>query len=120
VKIAFTTSGETLSAALDARFGRAPKFLIYDTDKDDFEVIDNSQNVNAAQGAGVQAAETIVRSGSVGLVTGNCGPKAFRVLAVAGVEVYNTDAPTVAEALDRYRSGKLTPARSANVAGHWA
>ena len=59
MKIAFTTSGETLDSPLDSRFGRAPKFLVYDLDKNTFVVIDNGQNLNAAGGAGVQAAETI-------------------------------------------------------------
>jgi len=119
VKIAFTTSGETLDVALDSRFGRAPKFLVYDLDADTFEVIDNEENLNAAQGAGIQAAETVARSGAGALVTGHCGPKAFRVLSAAGVKVYNTDAITVAAALDAFRAGTLKSAESADVEGHW-
>jgi len=120
MKITFTTSGETLDAPLDSRFGRAPKFLVYDLDSETFEVIDNQQNLNAAQGAGIQSAETVARLGAKSLVTGHCGPKAFRVLLAAGIKVYTTDAPTVAEALEEYRSGKLAEAHSADVEGHWA
>jgi predicted Fe-Mo cluster-binding NifX family protein len=120
VKIAFTTSGDALNAPLDSRFGRAPRFIICDLDQGGFEVIDNQQNLNAAQGAGIQAAETIARAGVDCLVTGHCGPKAFRVLSAAGIKVYNSDAPTVAEALEAFKSGTLTPARAADVEGHWA
>lgn len=119
MKIAFTTSGETLNSPLDGRFGRAPKFLVYDLDKNTFEMIDNGQNLNAAQGAGVQAAETIARQGVDSLVTGHCGPKAFRVLSVAGIKIYNTEAPTVAAALEAFRAGTLKLAESADVEGHW-
>lgn len=42
------------------------------------------------------------------LITGHCGPKAFRVLEAAAIKVFNTDAPTVAEALARWRAGELT------------
>lgn len=119
MKIAFTTSGEDLDAALDSRFGRAPKFLLYDLERETFEVIDNAQNLNAAQGAGIQSAETIARSGAKSLVTGHCGPKAFRVLFAAGVKLFNSDAPTVAAALEQYRSGQLTEAQAADVEGHW-
>jgi len=119
MKIAFTTSGDGLDAPLDGRFGRAPKFLVYDLDTNTFELIDNRQSLNAAQGAGIQAAETVARSGAKSLVTGHCGPKAFRVLSAAGVKVHTTDAPTVADALDRYRAGRLTEAGSADVEGHW-
>jgi predicted Fe-Mo cluster-binding NifX family protein len=104
---------------MDDRFGRAPYFLIYDLESGTFEIVDNAQGQNAAQGAGIQAAESVARSGAKGLVTGHCGPKAFRVLAAAGVKVYTTDAPTVAAALERYRAGNLTEAPSSDVEGHW-
>jgi len=119
MKIAFTTSGETPDAPLDSRFGRAAKFLLYDLESETFEVIDNQQNLNAAQGAGIQSAETVARLGAKSLVTGHCGPKAFRVLLAAGIKVYTTEAPTIAAALEEYRSGKLAEANSADVEGHW-
>lgn len=120
MKIAFTTTGTALDAALDRRFGRAAKYLVYDLDADEFTVIDNEQNLSAAQGAGIQAAQTVARLGIQALVTGHCGPKAFRVLQAAGIKVYNTDAATVAEALAQYRAQELTEATAADVQGHWA
>jgi len=119
MKIAFTTSGENLEAPLDSRFGRAPRILVYDQDARTFEVIDNAQNLNATQGAGIQAAQNVAGTGAKHLVTGHCGPKAFKVLERAGITVYTTDASTVMEALDRFLSGGLTPAESADVEGHW-
>jgi predicted Fe-Mo cluster-binding NifX family protein len=119
MKIAFSTSGSDIGALLDSRFGRSPKFLVYDLDSKKFEVIDNQQNLNAAQGAGIQSAETVVRSGAKVLVSGHCGPKAFRVLAAAGVKVYTSDAPTVAAALEKFKAGELKEAEGADVQGHW-
>ena len=120
MKLVFTTTGDTLDALLDPSFGRARNFLLYDAESGTSQVISNQQNLNAAQGAGIQAAQTIVKAGAGALVTGHCGPKAFRVLAAAGIKVYNTDAPTIAEALARYRAGQLTEVAEANVEGHWA
>lgn len=119
MKVAFTTSGDDLNAPLDSRFGRAPKFLVYDLDTNTFSVIDNRQNLNAAQGAGIQSAETVARSGAGVVVTGHCGPKAFRVLSAAGVRVFATDAPTVATALERYRAEELAETKGADVEAHW-
>ncbi|MBU0692520.1 NifB/NifX family molybdenum-iron cluster-binding protein [bacterium] len=119
MKIAFTTQGQTLEAALDSRFGRAPNFIIYDLDSNTFKVIDNRDNLNAAQGAGVQSAETIAKSGATVLVTGHCGPNAYRVLQSAGIKIYNCDAPTVKAALELYRTGKLAESSAADVTGHW-
>lgn len=119
MKIALTTSGDDLHAPLDSRFGRAPKFLIYDLETNTYDVIDNEHNLNAAQGAGIQSAQNIARSGVQALITGHCGPKAFRALQAAGIKIHNTNAATITEALDQYRSGKLTEAQSADVEGHW-
>jgi predicted Fe-Mo cluster-binding NifX family protein len=119
MKIAFSTSGDNPSAPLDSRFGRAPKFLIHDLEAKTFEVIDNAQNLNAAQGAGIQSASTVAQTGVQALVTGHCGPKAFQVLKAAGIKVYNTDAPTIAEALQRFTGGQLTEAKDSDVEGHW-
>ena len=118
-KIAFTTSGQNLDSAMDPRFGRAAHFLIYDLKQGTFELVDNQQGRNAAQGAGIQAAETIVRAGVAALVTGHCGPKAFKVLDSAGVAVYNCNETTVDGALTAFRADTLTRASASDVDGHW-
>jgi len=119
LKIAFTTSGRTIDSPLDSRFGRAPNFLIYDLDNETYEIIDNQQNLNAAQGAGIQSAQTVARMGVSCLVTGHCGPKAFMVLSAANVKIYSSNAPTVSEALTAYKKGTLEIIKSADVEGHW-
>jgi len=118
-KIAFTTSGQDLVAEMDPRFGRAACFLIYDLGQQSFTMMDNKQARSATQGAGIQAAETIVRAGVDTLVTGHCGPKAFKVLDAAGVKVFNSSAATVEEALNALLAGTLTPAETSDVEGHW-
>lgn len=119
MKIAVSTSGDNPAAALDSRFGRAARFLIYNTDTKDFKSIDNAQNLNAPQGAGIQAAQTVANAGAEAVITGHCGPKAFRVLQVAGIKVYNCQAATVEEALGLLAEGTLQVASEADVEGHW-
>lgn len=118
MKVAFTTEGSTLDSRLDSRFGRAPQFLIHNLDDDTFEVVDNQQNLNAPQGAGIQAAGNVARAGAQAIVTGHCGPKAFRVLQEAGIKVYSSNAKTVAEALAQFRAGQLVESDAADVEGH--
>jgi len=120
MKIAITASGQTLDAPVDARFGRASYFVVVDTDTGNHEAHDNAQNLNAAQGAGIQAAQNVARLGVQAVVTGNCGPKAFRTLSAAGISVAVGASGTVRDAVDAYTSGALTPADAANVEGHWA
>lgn len=119
MKIAFSTSGKTLDAPLDQRFGRAAGFIVYDLDTNSFDVIDNQTNLNASQGAGIKSAETVVRAGAKAIVTGHCGPNAFRALSAAGISIYNSDAATVSEALEQYRAGTLKESGSPDVQGHW-
>jgi predicted Fe-Mo cluster-binding NifX family protein len=107
MKIAFTTTGNTLDAPLENRFGRTSVLLVYDLDTEGFEVIDNRRAAGATQGAGIKTAELVVQSGADGLITGQCGPKAHRVLAKAGIRVFSSNAATVIAALAAFRAGTL-------------
>ena len=118
MKIAFSASGDSLDAQLDARFGRAAKFLIVDSDTDEYVVVDNTQNLNAAQGAGIQSAQHVVSAGAGALVSGHTGPKAFKVLSAAG-RIYLSSAATVRDALDAWKKGELHKIDTADVEGHW-
>jgi len=120
MKIAVSSQGNSLEDPVDPRFGRAMRFLVFDTETSSLQVVDNMLSIKAAQGAGIQAAETLSRLGVEAVITGHCGPKAFRVLSAAGIKVFSTDALTVAEALERFRSGKLTGVQSADAERHWA
>jgi predicted Fe-Mo cluster-binding NifX family protein len=119
MKIAITASGTTLDAPVDPRFGRAPRFILFDTETNTFQGIDNTQNLNAAQGAGIQAAETVSRLGAEVVITGHCGPNAFRTLNAAGISVVVGASGTVADAIEAFKNGTLKPAESADVRGHW-
>ncbi|HPN84170.1 MAG TPA: NifB/NifX family molybdenum-iron cluster-binding protein [Victivallales bacterium] len=119
MKIAFSSSGDSLESPFDSRFGRCSKFIIYDDSSDSFDVVDNTQNLNAVQGAGIQAAQNVVKAGAVAVVSGHCGPKAFKALNVAGLKVYNCEFRTVKEAVSAFKKGELKEADSADVDGHW-
>ena len=119
MKIAITTTGDDLNSEIDPRFGRARKFLIYDTETKEYKVIDNSQNLNLPQGAGLQSAQNVASEGAKAVITGHVGPKAFNALTAANINIYLTDLKTVKEAIDAYLAGKLEPAKSFDKEGHW-
>ena len=119
MKIAVTSQGTDLDARVDPRFGRAAYILVVDSDSNDFQVIDNNENINALKGAGIQAASNVVNSGAKVLLTGFCGPNAFRALQAGKVAVANDAEGTVRDAVRMYLDGKLTHADGANVEGHW-
>ncbi|WP_243120682.1 NifB/NifX family molybdenum-iron cluster-binding protein [Pelotomaculum sp. FP] len=119
LKIAVTSQGKTLESKVDPRFGRAGWFVVIDTNTGDYKAVSNEQNLNANQGAGIQAAEQVSRQEVSALITGNCGPKAFRTLMAAGIKVYYGTDGTVAEVLEQFKKGKLSKASDANVDSHW-
>ncbi len=109
-RIAITSEGPSLSDAVDPRFGRAAGFVVVDLGTGATTFVDNGASQALAQGAGIQAAETLVRSGAGVLLTGHVGPKAAAALSSAGITVVeDMQGGTVGEALARYRAGSGTP-----------
>jgi predicted Fe-Mo cluster-binding NifX family protein len=119
MKIAITSTGKDLNADLDPRFGRASYFIIVDPDTLEYEVVNNEQNINLPQGAGIQAAKTLVDNQADVLITGFCGPKAFYALDRAGVKIITDVKGPVKEAVLKYKNGELRSSSGANVDGHW-
>jgi predicted Fe-Mo cluster-binding NifX family protein len=114
-KIAITSEGPSLDDLVDPRFGRAAGFVIVDLETMDNSYLDNGQSQVLAQGAGIQAAQAIARAGVSHVLTGYVGPKAFKVLSAAGIQVgQNLDGLTVREAVERFRSGQVEVAQAAN------
>ncbi|MFO8015326.1 MAG: NifB/NifX family molybdenum-iron cluster-binding protein [Phycisphaerae bacterium] len=119
MKLCITAQGDTLEAEVDPRFARASHFIIYDTESDQWQAVDNAQNVQAAGGAGPQAAQNIASHGAEVVLTGHCGPNAFRTLSAAGIQVITDVEGTVAQALEQYKAGNLEPTKGPDVQGHW-
>lgn len=119
MKLAFTSQGATQHDAVDPRFGRAKAFVVMDTETGACTAIENTVNLNAVQGAGIQSAQRLAALGVEALVTGHVGPKAFRVLSEAGIRIYPVADCTVSEAFERLKEGKLAELKAADVEGHW-
>ncbi|RLC42062.1 MAG: hypothetical protein DRH44_04650 [Candidatus Coatesbacteria bacterium] len=104
MKIAVSSSGETIDHPVDIRFGRAPYFII--VDGDEVEVIKN-ENIHGAGGVGITTAQMIAEKNVEVVISGNFGPKAFNVLSSAGIKMYSTSGETVSEALESFKKGEL-------------
>ena len=117
-KIAISSEGPSLEDRVDPRFGRAAGFVIVDPATMDFEYHDNGAGQVRAQGAGIQAAETVARAGVTVLLTGYVGPKAFQALAAAGIRVaQNMKNISVREALERFNKGGMSWAQASQAKG---
>jgi predicted Fe-Mo cluster-binding NifX family protein len=118
-QIAVSSKGPSLNQAVDPRFGRAAGFMVVDPTDMSFQYIDNGGSQSLSQVAGIQATETVVRSGAKALLTGFVGPKAFRTLETASIEVgQNLDNLNVGEAVQAYLDGSVKAAERSNSWGH--
>jgi predicted Fe-Mo cluster-binding NifX family protein len=119
MKIAVSASGPDLEGRVDPRFGRAPYFLLVNPDTMEFEVVANLINLQAVQGAGIQAATLVAHHRPAAVITGHCGPKAFDILMAAGIPVILGMEGSIREAVQQYRKGNLQAASAPDVVGHW-
>ena len=118
-RIAISSEGPALTDLVDARFGRAAGFVVIDPSTMETEYIDNGASQVMAQGAGLQAAELVANAGAGVVLTGFVGPKAYRALAAAGIQIgQDVQGMTVKEALEKYQAGEVEFAQTPNSPGH--
>lgn len=115
MKIALTAKGRALDSKLDQHFGRAPFFIIYDVDQNQYDVVDNTDNVNAVQGAGIQAGKLLVDHGVEAVITGQVGPKAATILGTADITIYESQDETVQAALKAFQAATLKVVKPVTV-----
>lgn len=119
MKVAITSSAKTLADPIDMHFGRAKFFILADTETGKAVAHDNAQNLHAAQGAGIQSAETVARLGAAAVITGSVGPKAYRALREAGIQIALVEAVCPGtEALRRFKDNELPVLDKPNSEGH--
>ncbi|MEM0053484.1 MAG: NifB/NifX family molybdenum-iron cluster-binding protein [Nitrososphaeria archaeon] len=116
MKVAVSSTGNSLDSQVDPRFGRCPYFLIVDTDTMQFEIIEN-RSAFEVSGAGIQAAQNIVLKGVQVVITGNVGPNAYQVLSSAGVRVLTEAYGTVKEAIEKFKRGELVESFGSGLRG---
>ena len=115
--IALSSSGKNLESNVDPRFGRCPYFIIYNTDSDAFEVVDNEAR-QAMGGAGIQAGQAIAKTGAKAVITGNVGPNAHRVMSSSQIDIYTGVSGKIRDAIERFKKGDFNKSDAPNVESH--
>ena len=117
MKLCVSSTGKDLDADVDPRFGRCHYFLIIDTETMKINVISN-ESIMTSGGAGIQAAQMVVKTGATTVVTGNIGPNAFQTLHAADINVITGVSGTIKEAVEKYKKGELNETKAPNVGSH--
>jgi len=114
MKIIVTAQGNDLNAPVSPTFARCPYFLVVDTETNAVVPVVN-KSMREPKGAGIAAAQFVLSQKVDAVVTNKMGPKAFRVLQVAGVPVYSVTPMTVGGAVNEFNAGKLLPIKVPSI-----
>ena len=117
MKIAISSTGDSIDSDVDPRFGRCLKFLIVDTNTMQAESLENS-SIHSAHGAGIGAAQKVASLDVEAVITGHVGPNAYSALSRTGIKIYTGAVGTVKEAITQYKEGNLKETTNPTVSGH--
>ncbi len=106
MKIAIPVNEKSMAGDICVSFGRAPYFMVYDTETKQSDFIDNSGAASQG-GAGIKAAQTVVDSQAEALLTPRCGENAAQVIAAAGIKMYKTAGDSIGDNIAAFAAGKL-------------
>lgn len=106
MKIAIPVNDKYMEAGVCQSFGRAPYFLIYDTESKESAFLVNDAAASRG-GAGIKAAQTIVDNKAIALFTPRCGENAAEVLGTAGIKLYKTINDSIEDNIKAFMEDKL-------------
>lgn len=106
MKIGVPCDTKDLKDPVCISFGRAPYFLIYETETKASDFAENAA-ANAQGGAGIKAAQSLVDLGAEAIITNSCGTNAADVLIAGGIKMYKAEKISVSENLAKLQSGAL-------------
>jgi predicted Fe-Mo cluster-binding NifX family protein len=107
MKIAIPVDEKNMESNVCASFGRAPYFLIYDTETKESVFIDNSAATSTG-GAGIKAAQMIVDNKVDALLTPRCGQNAADVIKSADIKIFKPTSNSLKDNIAACVDGKLS------------
>lgn len=117
MKIAIPTDENTIGTPVCISFGRAPYFMIHDSDSGTTTFIENSA-ADSPGGAGIKAAQLIVDNKVQMLLTPRCGDNAAQVLKAASIGLFRTIGGTAMENVQAFLADNLTPLTETHAGFH--
>lgn len=117
MKVIVSSQGKDLNSKVSPVFGRAQWFILVNTDDMSHESFENPA-ASQSSGAGVMAAQFVLKKDSGSVLSPNVGPNAFEVLEAGSVSCYISENGTVRDAVDDFNDGKLKIMESATANEH--
>ena len=105
MKVVISATGKDIESNIDARFGRAPFFLIVDTNTNEEKVMANTSRERES-GVGVTVGNIVAREGVDAVITSDIGPIAFETFEQCGIKIYQANGK-IKDAIQQFVKGKL-------------
>lgn len=115
ISIPVTTSN--MEGKVSSHFGRTEYFLFFDTESGKEEFLPNLA-VSSPGGAGIKAAQLLVRNKVEALISPPLGENAAQVIKEAGISVYLASHESILDTIEAFKSGKLELSRKTHPGLH--
>lgn len=106
MKLAIPMNEKDIKTEICPSFGRAPYYLIYDTETKTNLFI-NNEAAQSAGGAGIKAAQTLADNGVNVIIAPRYGENAAKVLIDAEIKVFKNIAGSAEENIAAYEKNEL-------------
>ncbi len=117
MKMIVPVEGASGNSEISGSLGRAPYYLLYDTEAEVSTYIENPV-ADSPSGAGVGAAQTLIDAGADVLLTLRCGDRAYEVLREAGIKVFLAISGDAESNIEAYLQGRLSEFASVHEGHH--
>jgi len=104
--VTIPVDGKSMSACINKSFGRTPYFLVYNTETQHKEFIDNAAAMSQG-GAGIQASQFVVDQKTEVVIVPALGKNAADVLKGSGLKVYVASGCSIQDNIQALMDGKL-------------
>lgn len=106
MKILLPVNEENIEAGICVSFGRAPYFLVWDTDNNGATYVENI-GASSSGGAGIKAAQAVVDQGPDILIVPRIGKNASDVTDAANIPIYKSVSEDIMATIQLMIDGKL-------------
>ena len=107
MQIAITSTGNSLDALMDGRFGRCMYFVIYDTETGATEFVPNP-NKEALEGAGPASVQLVASKGVEKVISGEFGSKVKAIFDSLKIQLVILKDPhiTIGQIIEKFATQK--------------
>ena len=117
MKIGLSSDGNSLSDSFASNFGRCSYFVVYETTTEQVITVYSNTAQNAAGGAGIQAAQSLINNQVEAVLAPQMGPNAWDVLKGANIKVYTGISGSIQDNIDAFLEEKLNEMTGAHGTG---